>query len=175
MLGAEPSLANYLLNKWRASYMAGIICLPQTKEIKTFSLLHNKNDHGHQMAAGFLVVMLSSSCHWNCANVQTEAVWVKVLIFDSSPHWKTHLLVPAFSTGFVFLYLVTTEQTQKPSVKWGTTSWAFPNREIWENLILNYQASETFWLLSPMRLRHGIYALHCLFWMNAFWFWRLWR
>lgn len=58
-LGAELYLANYLLNKWRASYTAGIICLPQTKEIKTFSLFHNKNNHGHQMAACFLVLMLS--------------------------------------------------------------------------------------------------------------------
>lgn len=58
-LGADLSLANYLLNKRRASYMAGIIFLPQIKEIKTFSLLHNKNNHGHKMAACFLIAMLS--------------------------------------------------------------------------------------------------------------------
>lgn len=58
-LGAEPSLAIYLLKKWRASYMAGITCLPQIKETETFSLLHNKNNHGHQTAPCFLIVMLS--------------------------------------------------------------------------------------------------------------------
>lgn len=39
--------------------MAGIVFLPQIKEIETFSVLHNENNHGHQMAACFLLAMLS--------------------------------------------------------------------------------------------------------------------